>query len=337
VCELWVVGSGCESVSVVNIDRLLAGTLPHTVAPVFLAGRVPNAIAFHEGRGYIVNSQGNSLTIFNLHNPALRTEVFISAGANPWSVAIVRQGAGIRALVPCFMENTLAVVRVEENNAWLEGKVPLARGTRPAGIVSNGEYAWIAMTGFVSFGNFDQGYVLKLDVRAEDIGEWEEAAYAESAMNPQSLALDASGNKVYVLSTGNYDDVHGQLEVFAADTLAPVDACALAGSAGSLVLDAAADRVYVAGWGYLACYGASDLTEQFPQAFANFLNEYPYPGIAALAFDPENRLLFAADGSDVVTAVFVFDLEADTFRYTLSFVGNMEYLTALAWVKVEAP
>jgi DNA-binding beta-propeller fold protein YncE len=342
VSELWVVGGSSEEVSVVNINRLLAGKTPHTVTP-FLGGWLPNDIVFHEGKGYIVNSSGNSITVFSLRDPRQRQEIRLFANANPYAIALVRQENIVRALVTCLLDNSLAVVRIEGIGGWFEGKFNLTTGKAPEGIVSDGtRRAWVAMCGTNLDYSYGDGYVLALDVSDSSIANWQETAAALVTTNPQNVLFDAAESQIYVLSTGDYFMQDGALAVLNADTLALVNSCELSGSPGSFILDKAAGKIYLAGsvydasWnssGYLACYVASTLAQDTQQTFSGVAPADL--GITALALDPERKLLFVTHGDwQDVNYVYVFGLETGALLHTISLTPGAN-LSAMAWIKVE--
>ena len=338
VKELWIVEGMSEAVSVVNLDRWRQGLSPHTISPLFLSSRIPNSITFHEGKGYIVNSGANSITVFDVKNPNTRHEIFLFPNANPWEIAFVRHGGVLRGLITCTVNNSLAVVRIEESSGWLERIIPLTHKS-PEGIVSDGHYAWVAMSGWFQTGpwsvDYNPGYLSILDTSSEDINEWQETEHCAVAKNPQALALDSARGLVYVLSSGIYDWAsgglaeNGALTVFDAENFDTKNEIVLTNMAQALVLDRAGGRLYLGGSGFIACYNA-DTLERIPlQSLAD-----ESPGIAlygpGLALNEADGILFAADFDN--NRVLAFDVEADLFIGELSCGDGPQ---ALAYIQLQ--
>jgi len=311
VQELWVVENLSETVSVVNLDRWKAGVTPHTVSPLFLAGRVPQSITAHEGKGYIVNSSGNSITVFNLRGPDQRYDAAIFPGANPWGIAVIRQGSIVRALVTCAINNSLAVVRIEGNGGWLERVIPLQSGEWPEGIASDGTRAWVAMSGWsFSLNGYIAGCVAVLDISADDVADWNVETSVPVAANPQALLLDTEADEVYVLSSGDPwgSGAPGGLAVLDATSSAVKREQPVSESFSALVLEKASGRLCLAGWGVLACYDAAALAPIPIQAFAGVTYA---DGFMDIALDQTGKFLYAADFAN--DRVLAYDLESGTF------------------------
>jgi DNA-binding beta-propeller fold protein YncE len=300
-----------ETVSVVNLDRWQAGITPHSVSPLFLSGRVPNSIATYAGKGYIVNSTGNSVTVFSLRDTEARHELALFPNANPWAIAFVQRGSVLYALVTCWLDNSLAIVRVEEGGGSLVGRIPLRNGMSPEGIVIVGDTAWIAMSGFnFSTYGYDAGYVTIVDISSDDPDDWQEIDALPVADDPQALVFDEANDKVYVLSTGAiinwpvYAD--GELAVFDAVTHAKKRDAVIPGGAQAIVLDETSGHLFIAGGGFIACYDSASLARVPQNAFS------PLPAASdpsALALDPDRKFLFAADFAN--NRVLAFDLDTD--------------------------
>ena len=346
VKELWIVEDQSETVSVVDITRWMKGQALHTFSPAFLTGRIPNDIVIFQGKGYIVNSEANSIIIFNLMNPAERKEISVGAGAGPWAVSVVAQGDVVRALVTCPENNSLAVLRVEGINATVERTISLTH-TKPEGIASDGTRAWIAMSGWfmpdMYTVAYNPGYVTVLDISAADVTAWQETAHYEVAANPQNVVLDAAAGEVYVLSSGASDwaqdgsgnwvqtpVLEGGLAVFnAASGAKKREKTGLSEWGSALVLNQAAGELYVSAWGSsIACYNSGTLDKNTQRIF-------PVPAsaaISALALNEEDGYLFAADYYG--NCVLAFKLANNTLADTLPCGDGPQ---ALAYTKFIAP
>ena len=326
--ELWVVNGLAETVSLVNVGRLAAGTEPAVVSPLFVAGRVPNRIVLAGGRGLIVNSYGNSLTVFSLREPGRRMEIPLVAGANPWDVAVVNQGGVERALVTCFLRNSLCVVRLDGYGGWLEREIALTNGSRPEGIASDGTRAWIAMSGWnFSSGEYDPGRISVVALTNADVGQWAECGVRDVDTNPQVVLHDALAGRLHVLSTGRHGRNEGAVNVLNATTLASFGRIAVGGSPQALVIDDAGDMAQVAGGLLLSSYRLSTLVPVTNGLAACLPAD---SDLGSLALDPARRLLCAGDFAR--DRVLGFDLATETRRGTLA-VGDGPVALAygIAW------
>jgi DNA-binding beta-propeller fold protein YncE len=340
VKELWIVEGLSETVSVVNLTRRMNGMTPHTVSPLFLAGRWPNSLVIHEGKGYIVNSGANSITIFSIENPHDRREVSLFPNANPWGIALFRRGEILRALVTCAMNRSLAVLRIEGKGAWLESVVPLTYRW-PQGIMTDGNHAWIAMSGSNLWGGYEDGYVTIVDISAEDVADWYETAHLPVAMNPQAIILDAIAGEAYVLSSGVLDwdtgimAEPGGLAVFDVSDFTLKRECTLSEWTQAFVVDQAAGEVYITGGNfitgenYIFCYDSSTLAKKTHKIFSGFPAD---ANIFDLALDEDDGFLFAADFAN--NRILVYDPSRDIFVDPIS-CGDGPL--ALALTKINVP
>ena len=288
--ELWVINGLSETVGLVNLERLATGTEPYYVNPVFLAGRVPNRITLDGTNGLIVNSTGNSLTVFDLRSPERRRDLLLPAGSNPWEARILHRDGRSWILVTTFLRNSLCVFDL--GTGLLTREIILTNGSRPEGLAISEGQAWIAMTGWnFSTGGYDPGMVSVLDLTGSDPAFWREVAAIAVDENPQVVLADQSG-QIHVLSTGRYSRAAGCVTVFTSTTRLRIGRIQTGGSPQSLAFDTSTGTMHLAGGSTYASYQVDTLSVSTRPAIASVLQTCD---ISAIALDSVRRLLFAAD------------------------------------------
>ena len=301
--ELFVLHGMAESLGSVNIDRWHAGIAPHWGETLLLTGSVPNRIIFDEELGFIVNSLGNSITVFCRFTLAVLDIVSLGSGHNPWDIAVIVRGTTRYLVVSAFLSDSIAVLSRQEGSAdvtlhrWLD--FSLDSGVedyrpRPQGLAVSGEYLYAACSGWNFQKNaYDPGFVAVFAIASDDPADWAQSTYISTALNPQSfLAVD---DAVHVLCTGIHTDDDGAVYV-----LEGLDVAAQIPIGGSPYQGIhTGTAVLLAGVGMITGYD--------PGTY-----EIIYPGAAPF---------FSADSSSYLPAIAY----ADGYVYAADFSANVVY------------
>ena len=156
VDELWVVNGLSETIGLCNLQRLEADVLPWNANPLFLTGRVPNRIVIDGTNGLVVNSSGNSITVFALRQPGRQREYRLPTGSNPWDARFIHRPGRSLIAVTSFLRNSLFILDAATGESLRELLFP--EGTRPQGMALSGSDLWIALSGWnFSTGEYDPG------------------------------------------------------------------------------------------------------------------------------------------------------------------------------------
>lgn len=257
----------------------------------------PNAGVVHGDRLYVVNSGTNSVEVFSLPGLSRVGEVDCGAGANPYGIAI----EGGHAFVTALLSGEL--LRVDLSSLAVTARVPA--GVWPEGLAVASGRVFVANTGYAGSSGYLPGAVTVHDAST---GAVEDTLFVGT--NPQAVLVDSTG-VVHVLCTGNYGDIQGR--VFFVDPAVPavVDSLDLGGSPGYAAL-ADSGKVYVTGYfdGLMLYDGVGRVVRRGPEDPVAAAQ-----GLSGLAFDPEERRLYAASFDE--DGVRVFDtatgLEVSTF------------------------
>jgi len=194
------------TVSVIDIDAMLAGSPSASVVNAFGAGAAPNQMLIADGMGYIVNSVSNTLQIVDLDtNRDVRPPIYLGDGANPMQMALPGNG---KAYISLLLANEVAVVDLRSGEVTNRIKV----GTAPTGMASAAGKVYVTNTAFsydptankVTYG---QGSVSVIDAISEKV-----VKTIPVGTNPQFTALDPKG-RVHVSCTGDYGPTPGEIDV----------------------------------------------------------------------------------------------------------------------------
>jgi len=288
--ELWVVNGLSETVGLCNLQRLEAGVLPWNANPLFLTGRIPNRITIDGTNGLVVNSSGNSITVFQLRRPAQQREFRLPAGSNPWDARFIHRPGRSLIGVTSFLRNSLFVLDAATGETLRELVLP--EGTRPQGMALSGSHLWLALSGWnFSTGDYDPGRIIVLETADPDPAQWTIRRILAVRPNPQEILPDMTG-QVHVLSTGRYGKSEGCLQVFDEETGLLKKEILTGGSPRSLVLDAVRGNIHLTGGDLHRCYHTGTLE---PVTLPGIGDAVSGTDIAALAIAAERRMLFAAD------------------------------------------
>jgi len=303
VDELWVVNGLSETIGLCNLQRLEADVLPWNANPLFLTGRVPNRIVIDGTNGLVVNSSGNSITVFALRQPGRQREYRLPTGSNPWDARFIHRPGRSLIAVTSFLRNSLFILDAATGESLRELLFP--EGTRPQGMALSGSDLWIALSGWnFSTGEYDPGRIIVLETADPDPLLWTIRHILAVRPNPQEILPDLAG-QIHVLSTGRYGKNEGCLQVFDAAAGLLKKEILTGGSPRSLALDPVNGNLHLAGGDLYRCYATGTLE---PVALPTISDAVTGKDIAALAIAADRRMLFAADfANDRILALSLDD------------------------------
>lgn len=245
------------TVSVIDINAMLAGAPNASVVNAFGAGAVPNQMLIADSTGYIVNSVSNTLQIVNLDtNRDVRPPIYLGDSTNPMQIALLGNG---RAYVSLLLTNEVAVVDLLSGTVADRIKV----GVAPTGMASAVGKVYVTNTAFsydpaankVTYGH---GSVSVIDTASGKV-----IKTIPVGTNPQYTAIDPKG-RVHVACTGDYGAIPGEIDVIDPRIDAVVGKVPIGGAPGPIAITFDG-RAYVADSIYgVTGYDANSLQVTLP-------------------------------------------------------------------------
>ncbi|MGC8834499.1 MAG: hypothetical protein ACP5R4_10650 [Armatimonadota bacterium] len=217
------------TVSVVDIEGMLAKRPDASIVNAFTAGAVPNHMVIEGEFGYLVNSVSNSLQIVDLRtNKDVRPPIYLGDGTNPMQVALPGNG---KAYVSLLLTDEVAVVDLMSGSVVSQIKV----GKAPTGMISAKGKVYVTNTAFsydpsankVTYG---QGTISVIDATTDRV-----LKTLEVGMNPQYTAVDPKG-RIHVACTGDYGQTPGEIAVIDPRTDTVVAVLPLGGAPGPIAI-----------------------------------------------------------------------------------------------------
>jgi DNA-binding beta-propeller fold protein YncE len=295
-----------------TLSRILLadGTVVRNALPL---GSGPNAMALTAGgeRGYVVSSLSNRIELVDLDELRVVGSIDIGPGSNPFALVLAGDHSA-------YVTNLLAgeVGRIHLDSQQVAQRLPV--GPAPEGLLLVENAVYVAVTNFdYPSGPFGPGEVVVIRVAAGGMAAGGMAADRDSVIarlgvgtNPQALALAPDGT-VHVICTGDYAGREGRVFVLEPTLPAVVDSIDIGGSPGSILVLEDGTGVTGGYYGGLRIYDRESRTVRTARALAH------EEGLAALAFDSVEDLLYVADFDDSV--VHVVDLAVDSVltRYSV--------------------
>ncbi|MBN1466504.1 T9SS type A sorting domain-containing protein [candidate division KSB1 bacterium] len=233
---LYAINGSAETLSKMTLDA-------HSIAQnVAQTGQMPNHIAAHADRLYIVDSGTSDIKILDPTTDQIVRTIALRPGANPWDIEFV----GVdRAYVSNWVANTISVVDLARGKIVQE----IAVGKGPEDILIHDNLAFVTNTGYAGWGlPYDGGTVNMIDILTDTVIDT-----IAVPTNPQKAALAPDG-RVHVLCTGDYAEQVGCVVVIdlytgpAWDTPAVVDTILLGGAPGDLEITTSG-QAYAIAWG----------------------------------------------------------------------------------------
>ena len=217
------------TVSVVDIEGMLAKRQDASVVNAFTAGAVPNHMVIAGELGYIVNSVSNSLQIVDLRtHKDVRSPIYLGDGTNPMQVALPGNG---KAYVSLLLTDEVAVVDLMSGSVVNRIKV----GKAPTGMISARGKVYVTNTAFSYDPVANKVTYGKGTVSIIDAGTDRVLKTLDVGMNPQYAALDPKG-RIHVACTGDYGATPGEIAVIDPRADAVVAVLALGGAPGPIAI-----------------------------------------------------------------------------------------------------
>ncbi len=202
-------------------------------------GDVPNRLRIAGGKAYVASSLSNTLRVFTLGSLAADKTIDLPAGANPMDVAVDGDTAWVTGLL------TNALYTVDLAGGSVDSQTT-PTGIQPTGVALNGDDVVVANTNV----SCDANFVCTYDTGSLTIAATTDSSVVttvtldDGCVNAQWVEADSSG--VYVLCTGNYDDVPGVALKLDAGDYSQIGKVDVGGFPGSLSVGAG--KIYVGGF-----------------------------------------------------------------------------------------
>ncbi|MBN1995990.1 hypothetical protein JW935_00475, partial [candidate division KSB1 bacterium] len=193
---LYIMNGSAETLSKMNLeDNAIVQNIVET-------GQVPNQIAVHNKKLYLVNSGTDDIFVIDPQNDRQVEKIIaLKSGSNPWFIAFA---GTFKAYVTNFVGNSVSVIDIESGSVVKD--IPV--GTAPQGILISENKAFVTNTGFVGMGlPYEQATVSIIDILTDSVTHT-----INVPTNAQDLALDPMG-RIHVICTGNYMDITGKVAV----------------------------------------------------------------------------------------------------------------------------
>lgn len=287
---VFVINSRGETLSRI---LLADGTV---VRDALALGSAPNALALGPGgeRGYVASSLSNRIDVVDLDQLRVDGTIDIGPGSNPYALILAGDQT---AYVSNFLANE--VVRVDLASRSVVRR--LSVGPAPEGLLLVENTLYVAVTHFnYPGGSYGPGEVVVLGLAADRDSV---RARIGVGTNPQALARAPDG-RIHVVCTGDYGAREGRVFVIEPTIPAVVDSIDIGGSPAAILVLEDGSGVTGGFYGGLRLYDLGDRNVRTARALAN------EEGLAALAYDTTDDLLYVADFDD--SAVHVVDLAADS-------------------------
>ena len=248
---------GCtEATRAVVVNGMTSGmsvldiALPPRVTDHFgdiVLGTSANRVVVQGGEAFVVNSgtfgsaQNASIQVIDIETASLLRTIPLPDGDSPWTLAFVDDQ---KAYVTNLYTDSVTILDPQEDGpSAILGRIELPSGTAPEGIVVHEGRAFTANTG-LDFNTFvyGAGSVSVIDAASDTVVDADgdptngvDTPVYLTGTNPQDLGADAEGN-LWVVCTGDWTSVFGELDVVDTATLALEDSVEIGGSPGSIAV-----------------------------------------------------------------------------------------------------
>jgi hypothetical protein len=193
--QAFVVNNLAETVS--RID-LTDGTVQNHIT---IVGDTPNQIVFSNGYLYVLNSISANLQRIDPETHQVVLNIPLTIGSNPYNMAF----DSLYAYISCLVSGE--VIRIELNTGQPHGEI--AVGGCPEGLLINGNYLYVAQTGFnPSDYSYGQGKMAIIN-----IASFSREREINVGKNPQAIFAAPDG-RLQIVCTGNYSNVAGRIYIF---------------------------------------------------------------------------------------------------------------------------
>jgi len=188
----------------------------------------PNDFIVADTIGIAINSGSDDLYFYNMNTLERIGTLYLGAGRNPWTGAFLHPDT---VVITNFMTSTITKVDVPNRSIISEHAVGDSEDIdNPEGILVMRRKAYICLTSFDDEFQYDAGKVEIYDLDANVM-----INRISVGMNPQVIQQGYDGY-LYVLCTGNYQDVEGKLFKLDWMTQSVVDSLDIGGFPGSVAI-----------------------------------------------------------------------------------------------------
>jgi hypothetical protein len=264
--SVFVVNSVANTLSVLDMSRQILHIDTLSPGP----NSMPNHLVLNNGRGYIVNSGINNISVFEMATLQMVNTIALPNASNPWSMDFINDSL---AAVSLWMNDQLVIVNVNKNQIV----ETIGVGTSPEGVKYYNGKIYVANSGYVNYTlPYEPGSVSVIDIET-----FTNTGSIPVAINPQDLDIDSQG-RLLVACTGDYVTSSGQLDIVDLN-LDSVVSCVNISSGISTVNVNAGDKAYLATYGFgVMVYDL--ISESFEISGENLL-----PGGPGVDFDAEDN------------------------------------------------
>ena len=273
-----------STISEVTLDQSVLSMDNH-VAQI---GSTGNHMIEADGKIYVVCSGDNQVQIFDKEDYSFVSAVNVGAGTNPWNVGVYDE----KIWVTCWLTGEVKVFDL--NGELLQ---TIAVGNGPEGLCMIDGYVWIANSGFVSYGVFENTSLMKINMSSYEV----ESTISLTTDNCQDVIC--LGGKLHAMCTSNYSN-EGKVFIINPETGEIDHEIAIAGNPTNI--SAGNNAVYLTegNWGSTGIYAYDrtdySLLEVSDELFALSSDD--------IAVDNDGNI-FVSDADDWVNngVVYVFD------------------------------
>jgi DNA-binding beta-propeller fold protein YncE len=215
--NLYVVNTLGESLS--KID-LTTGAVTNNILTLGSdIGSAPNQIVMRDTIGYVVCSGTDEIHIVRFPSQISAGFIPTGAGSNPFWMSCYDSSL---AVVSLMTENKIGFIDLNSRTIIRKDSI----GLSPAGVEIVNHMACVAISAF-DFGTFTygQGQLAVFDIKGDSIKGW-----VNVGVNPQYVV--GRSNFAYVICTGDYGSVAGEIHIVDVNTLSVVDTIPIGGSPG---------------------------------------------------------------------------------------------------------
>jgi hypothetical protein len=228
-------------------DLQNGGVNPNVCSLGEVSNSAPNKMAFYSNYVYVVITYENALQKIDLFSKEERSMIYFENGALPNDVVIDTQNH----FAYVSGNGTGKVYKVDLSNDSVIGSVSV--GQAPQGMEIADGKLFVANTGFnVNDYTYQAGTVSVIDLET-----FSNIHTIETDINP--TGIKKIGSNIFVVCTGNYVDVLGNVDVYNYSTYESVTQISFETSIGGIAYDEASGRFFIGspmGSGVFVCSAA---------------------------------------------------------------------------------
>ena len=234
----------CGAGTISMIDLLADNLLKDNIVGL---GITPNAMIWHGGSLFVINSASNDMNVFSLnYNNDLTLLETLDIGSSSDTAGLSPQYADIadngRMFISNYNSNNVSVYDLSLRRTLLKIDV----GKAPADVMAIGDKVYVCNSGFDAVTwEYDPGTVYVISTTENFVVDT-----INVGINPQFMALDPIG-RLHIVCTGDYNSIGGKIYVVNTANNQIVQVINIGGTPSHLAINQD-NKAYVAaggGWG----------------------------------------------------------------------------------------